>query len=48
LIASPSGKEVASKKISDKKGIPVCTAFIKTMLFRFTWWLAFKKDIIEK
>jgi hypothetical protein len=48
LIASLSGKEVASKKISDKKGIPVCTAFIKTILFGFTWWLALKKDIIEK
>jgi hypothetical protein len=39
---------LVSKKISDRKGISVRTAFIKTMLFGFTWWLALKKGIIEK
>ena len=38
----------ASKKISGRKGIPARNAFIKTMLFGFTWWLALKKGIIEK
>jgi hypothetical protein len=37
-----------SKKIADGKGISGRTAFIKTILFGFTWWLALKKGIIEK
>jgi hypothetical protein len=39
---------LAAKKISARKGISGRTAFIKTMLFGFTWWLALKMDIIEK
>ena len=39
---------LASKKILDRKGISARTAFIKTLLFGFTWWLALKKGIIEK
>ncbi|MCU0849571.1 MAG: hypothetical protein MUD12_16940 [Spirochaetes bacterium] len=39
---------LVSKKISDKKGISGSTAFIKTILFGFTWWLALKNGIIEK
>jgi hypothetical protein len=37
-----------SKKRADGKGISGRTAFIKTILFGFTWWLALKKGIIEK
>jgi len=39
---------LVSKKIADGKGISGSTAFIKTILFGFTWWLALKKGIIEK
>lgn len=39
---------LAAKKISDRKGISALTAFIKTLLFGFTWWLALEKGIIEK
>jgi hypothetical protein len=39
---------LVSKKIADRKGISGSAAFIKTILFGFTWWLALKKGIIEK
>ena len=39
---------LASKEISAAKGISVGTAFIKTILFGFTWWLALKKGILDK
>lgn len=39
---------LASKEISAAKGIPGRTAFIKTLLFGFTWWLALKKGIFDK
>ena len=39
---------LVSKKIADGKCISGRTAFIKTILFGFTWWLALKKGIIEK
>ena len=39
---------LASKKIADVKGISGSTAFIKTVLFGFTWWLALKKGIVDK
>lgn len=39
---------LVSKKIADGKCISRRTAFIKTILFGFTWWLALKKGIIEK
>jgi hypothetical protein len=39
---------LASKEISEAKGISGRTAFIKTVLFGFTWWLALKKGIVDK
>jgi hypothetical protein len=39
---------LVSKKIADGKCISGSTAFIKTILFGFTWWLVLKKGIIEK
>lgn len=39
---------LASKEISSAKGISGRTAFIKTILFGFTWWLALKKGIFDK
>ena len=39
---------LVSKKIADGKCISGSTAFIKTILFGFTWLLALKKGIIEK
>ncbi len=39
---------LASKKISATEGISGRTAFIKTLLFGFTWWLALKKGIVDK
>ncbi len=39
---------LASKDISAAKGISGRTAFIKTVLFGFTWWLALKKGIVDQ
>ena len=39
---------LVSKKIAVGKGISGHIAFIKTMLFGFTWWLALKKGIVDK
>ena len=39
---------LASKEISSAKGISGRTAFIKTILFGFTWWLALRKGIFDK
>jgi hypothetical protein len=39
---------LASKEISAAKGVSGHTAFIKTILFGFTWWLALKKGIFDK
>jgi hypothetical protein len=39
---------LASKEIADAKDISGSTAFIKTVLFGFTWWLALKKGIVDK
>jgi hypothetical protein len=46
--ASCPGISPHIKKIADGKGVSGRTAFIKTILFGFTWWLALKKGIIEK